>query len=128
MSRIGHWLVHQSVTHLLRIACVAALLALSLMAYSVISLKPLPVVFAMSVGHGIGIFAFLCYLLAVILDTRRSTPRPSAAPSPPAERAKAAKDSSPPEDPAEDEGEDDEGEDDESAEDDENAEDAPERA
>ncbi|MCA9646885.1 MAG: hypothetical protein H6718_01430 [Polyangiaceae bacterium] len=98
MSRVGHWLVHQSVTHLLRMACVAALIALSLMSYSVISLKPLPVIFAMSVGHGIGIFAFLCYLLAVILDTRRSAPRTSAAPSPPkkkpseAARADAAED------------------------------------
>ena len=98
MSRIGYWLVHQSVSHLIRVACVAALIALSLMAYSVISLKPLPVIFAMSVGHGIGIFAFLCYLLAVILDTRRASAGTTSASSPPpnpaASEAKAAKSSS----------------------------------
>lgn len=93
MSRVGHWLVHQSVSHLIRIACVAALIALSLMAYSVISLKPLPVVFAMSVGHGIGVFAFVCYLLAVILDARRSTPATGSASLPPKRPAEDADDS-----------------------------------
>ena len=41
------------------------------MSYSIISPRPLPVVFAMSVGQGIGILAFLCYLLAVVIDVGR---------------------------------------------------------
>lgn len=84
MKRFYRWLVHQSVPHLIRVACFAALIALSSMAYSVISLKPLPVIFAMSVGHAIGVFAFLLYLLAVILDTQRASVEPhGAAPPPP---------------------------------------------
>lgn len=84
MKRFYRWLVHQSVPHLIRVACFAALIALGSMAYSVISLKPLPVIFAMSVGHAIGVFAFLLYLLAVILDTQRGSVEPhGAAPPPP---------------------------------------------
>lgn len=76
MRRLYRWLVQRSVPHLIRAACVVGLVALSSMAYSVISLKPLPVIFAMSVGHAIGIFAFSLYLLAVLLDTQRRPTEP----------------------------------------------------
>lgn len=60
-----------SVLRLTRLACVFALFGLATMAYSVLVPKPLPVIFAMSVGHGFGAVAFVCYLLAVVLDAAR---------------------------------------------------------
>lgn len=63
----------QSVTQLTRFACILALLALAMMAYSVISPRPLPVILAMSVGHAVGGAAFAAYLLAVILDTAKAS-------------------------------------------------------
>lgn len=64
-------LAHRSVTHLTRTAAVLALVALAIIAFSVIFPRPLAVVFAMSVGHVIGGAAFVCYLLAVVLDVSR---------------------------------------------------------
>lgn len=64
----------KSVTVLTRTACWLALVALAVMSYSIISPRPLPVIFAMSVGQGIGIFAFLCYLLAVLIDVGQRPP------------------------------------------------------
>jgi len=58
----------QSVTHLVRLACVLALVGLAVMVLSVIYPVPILVIFAMSLGHVIGIAAFACYLLAVLLD------------------------------------------------------------
>ena len=72
----------RSVTRLTRMACWLALAGLAVMSYSIISPRPLPVIFAMSVGQGIGILAFLCYLLAVVLDIRRHPPRASLPPGP----------------------------------------------
>lgn len=76
-------LEHSSVRHLSRLAAVLALSGLALMAYSILFPRPLAVILAMSVGHGIGIAAFLCYLLAVILDVARSTPPPDSLAPPP---------------------------------------------
>ena len=59
-----------SVTALTRAACVFALLGLSLMSYSIIDPRAIPVIAAMSVGHVFGISAFVCYLLAIVLDLR----------------------------------------------------------
>ena len=64
-------LLGNSVTRLTRTACWLALAGLAAMSYSIISPRPLPVIFAMSVGQGIGILAFLCYLLAVVIDVGR---------------------------------------------------------
>jgi tetrahydromethanopterin S-methyltransferase subunit E len=72
----------KSVTRLTRLACWLALAGLATMSYSIISPRPLPVIFAMSVGQGIGILAFLCYLLAVVLDVGRHPPRSSLPPGP----------------------------------------------
>jgi hypothetical protein len=72
----------KSVTRLTRLSCWLALAGLVAMSYSIISPRPLPVVFAMSVGQGIGILAFLCYLLAVVLDVARQPARSSLPPGP----------------------------------------------
>jgi hypothetical protein len=61
-------LLRRSVLELLRLACVLALLALALITYSALDPTPLPVIFAMSVGHVIGGTAFACYLVSIVLD------------------------------------------------------------
>lgn len=61
----------RSVRGLVRLACLLALAGLLVLCFSVIVPRPIPVIFAMSAGHAIGIAAFLCYLLAVVLDTAR---------------------------------------------------------
>lgn len=88
-------LLERSVVGLLRVASVLALIGLALMGLSVAWPRPLPVIVALSVGHALGIGAFLCYLLAVVVDARRFAPleprasaqAPSPAPAPPAEAA-----------------------------------------
>jgi hypothetical protein len=75
----------RSVRGLIRLACVLALAGLFVLCFSVIVPRPIPVIFAMSVGHGIGIAAFLCYLLAVVLDAaRREGTAPGGSSVPPA--------------------------------------------
>jgi hypothetical protein len=59
-----------SVITLTRAACVFALVGLSLMSYSIVDPRAIPVITAMSVGHVFGIGAFICYGLAVVLDMR----------------------------------------------------------
>jgi hypothetical protein len=59
-----------SVLTLTRLACAFALLGLSLMSYSIVDPRAIPVITAMSVGHVLGISAFACYLLAIVLDLR----------------------------------------------------------
>jgi hypothetical protein len=51
-------------------ACVLCLLGLASMVWSVLDPRPVPVMFAMSVGQGLGILSFLCYLAAILLDLR----------------------------------------------------------
>lgn len=70
----------RSVSELVRLACVLALIGLAIMCYSVLSPRALPVIGAMSIGHAIGGAAFLCYLLAVIVDQARRPPRPDSFP------------------------------------------------
>ncbi len=86
MSIFGR-VLHSSVLSLTRAACVFALLGLGLMAYSLLDARAIPVIVAMSVGHGFGFAAFGCYLLAIVLDARRNR---AAEPTPP--RAKSAPD------------------------------------
>jgi hypothetical protein len=62
--------LHGSVLKITRAACIFALLGLGMMAYSIVNPSAIPVIAAMSVGHVFGISAFLCYLLAVVLDVR----------------------------------------------------------
>jgi hypothetical protein len=72
--KLLEYIARRSVESLVRVACVLALLALAMICYSVLSPRPLPVILAMSVGHGVGGMALICYVLAVALDAagRRS--------------------------------------------------------
>ena len=79
-------LMAHSVETLTRLACIVGLIALAIMAASVIHPGPLLVIFATSVGQMIGGFAVLCYFLAVVMDVRRA--RRSI---PPASRADASR-------------------------------------
>jgi hypothetical protein len=73
-------LAKQHTSVVLRIACVLAIAGLSIMMTSVVFPRPLIVIAAMSIGHGLGIGAFACYLLAVVLDASRAPTRFSSAP------------------------------------------------
>jgi hypothetical protein len=61
----------RSVTGLTRVACVLALLGLAIMLYPLLFPGALTVVLSMALGHTLGIAAFVCYLLAVVLDLAR---------------------------------------------------------
>jgi hypothetical protein len=61
-------LVRQSVGHLVRIACVLALIALAIMVFGLFYPRPLNVVLSMSLGHVVGFAAAACYLVAIVLD------------------------------------------------------------
>lgn len=74
MNRITRTLAQRSVTRLIQVACVLALAGLALLAWSILDPSPLPVIAAMSVGQGLGVAAFLCYLVAVLVDLVRRTP------------------------------------------------------
>lgn len=68
-------LARRGVTGLVRLSCYFALAALAIMAFAVISGKPLPVILSMSVGHGIGVVSILCFFLAVLMDAMPGAPR-----------------------------------------------------
>ena len=70
-----------SVVALTRAACLFALAALSLMPYSILDPRAIPVIAAMSVGHALGIAAFACYSMAIVLDIRNRS-RADSAPAP----------------------------------------------
>ena len=59
-------------TQILRLACVCALAALGMMAWSLFDPRPLPVVAAMSVGQVLGTLSFLSFLYVVAMDLRRT--------------------------------------------------------
>jgi hypothetical protein len=82
-------ILHQSVGHLTRLAAVLALVGLAIMVLSILWPRPLPVILAMSAGHMVGILAFFCYLLAVVIDVSRAPAR-SSFPPPPGEPPPAA--------------------------------------
>jgi hypothetical protein len=83
--------MEQSVETLTRLACIVGLVALAVMAASIIHPGPLLIIFATSVGQAIGGFAVLCYFLAVIMDVKRS--RRSMAPKPPSDANSATRSS-----------------------------------
>ena len=72
----------RSVISLIRLACWIALVGLAVMAASILDPAPLTVIFAMSVGQVIGIIAFLCYLLSILMDVIRGVDHPPDAPGP----------------------------------------------
>ncbi len=57
---------------LLRVACVMAIVALALMAWSMLDPRPLPVLVAMSAGQALGTVSFLIFLAVVVSDLRRA--------------------------------------------------------
>jgi hypothetical protein len=61
----------RSVAELTRVACVLALLGLVVMIYPLLFPGALTVVLSMALGHTLGVAAFACYLLAVVLDLAR---------------------------------------------------------
>ena len=61
----------RSVAELTRVACVLALLGLSVMVFPLLFPSAIALVLAIGVGHVIGIAAFGVYLLAVIFDLAR---------------------------------------------------------
>jgi hypothetical protein len=61
----------RSVTELTRVACVLALLGLSVMVFPLLFPSAIGLVLSIGVGHMIGIAAFGVYLLAVIFDLAR---------------------------------------------------------
>lgn len=60
----------------LRASAVLTLVALALMAWSMLEPTPLPVMLAMTVGQGLGSLAFGLYLYVVIGDLRRARRAP----------------------------------------------------
>lgn len=64
------WLrvARRSVAELTRVACLLALLGLLVMIYPLLFPSALGVVLSMAAGHALGIAAFACYLLAVVID------------------------------------------------------------
>jgi hypothetical protein len=64
-------LMGRGVENLIRLACVSALVGLAVMMVSIVYPAPLLVIFAMSGGQVIGVFAVLCYALAIVLDQKQ---------------------------------------------------------
>jgi peptidoglycan/LPS O-acetylase OafA/YrhL len=56
------------------LACVSALAALAMMAWSLFDPRPLQVIGAMSVGQAVGTLSFALYLYVVIADLRGRAP------------------------------------------------------
>jgi hypothetical protein len=77
-----HRLRKQSVTGMARLACWVALVGLAVLCASIIYPMPLLIIFATSIGQVIGIVAFLCYLLSVLMDVVRGTDHAADAPGP----------------------------------------------
>lgn len=56
------------VRRLIQAACVLTLVALTMMAVSILRPTVLPVVLAMSVGQGLGVLGLLCFIAAIVAD------------------------------------------------------------
>lgn len=57
---------------LLRLSAIFTILGLALMVWSLLAPTPLPVMLAMSVGQVFGTMAFGMYLIAIVIDLRRT--------------------------------------------------------
>jgi hypothetical protein len=57
-------------------ACVCALAALAMMAWSLFDPRPVPVIAAMSIGQVLGTLSFLSFLYVVAKDLRRPKTSP----------------------------------------------------
>lgn len=63
---------HVHVKKLVLLSSICTLVALGLMALSLLSPKPIFLVLAMSVGQAIGALSFAMYLLAIALDLQKA--------------------------------------------------------
>ena len=61
-------LIHRRARGILVIASIMTLVGLALMVWSMAEPTPMPVILAMSVGQGLGIFAFLLFGGVVLVD------------------------------------------------------------
>jgi hypothetical protein len=94
-------LISRRTRGLLVAASIMTLIGLALMVWSMAQPTPMPVILAMSVGQGLGIFAFLLFGIVVLVDQLRkqreagahdaatSNGVPEAAPEPPAPAARS---------------------------------------
>jgi peptidoglycan/LPS O-acetylase OafA/YrhL len=57
---------------ILQAACVLALVALAMIAWSLFDPRPIPVILAMSVGQGLGTASFAAFLWVVVVEVRRA--------------------------------------------------------
>jgi hypothetical protein len=80
-------ILHRAPATLARIAGVFTLVALAMMAFSILVPKPLPIILAMSLGQVVGLAGFGFYFLAVVIDIARR-PRGSSLPPPRAPETK----------------------------------------
>jgi hypothetical protein len=69
------------------LACVLALFALSLVVWSLLDPRPIPVIVAMSVGQVIGTLSFAAFLVTVVRDLRPRERSVAAEPGKPRARA-----------------------------------------
>jgi hypothetical protein len=72
----------RSLIGMIRLACWIGLVALAVMVASILYPMPLLIIFATSVGQMIGIAAFLCYLLSILMDIVRGADHAPDAPGP----------------------------------------------
>jgi hypothetical protein len=72
MKRLVRRIARIDSQRLLRASAVLTMLALALMAWSMVQPTPLPVMLAMTVGQSIGTIAFAIYGLVIVKDLRRA--------------------------------------------------------
>jgi hypothetical protein len=70
-------------SRVLQAACILALIALSLMVWSVLQPTPMPVMVAMSVGQVFGTLSLGAFLFVVVADVRKAHLERAPASSPP---------------------------------------------
>jgi hypothetical protein len=71
----AHWWTRVASTsspRVLDIACIVALVALVLIAWSMFDPAPVPVILAMSIAQVLGTMSFAAFLLVVVRDLRRA--------------------------------------------------------
>jgi len=67
----------------LRAAAVVGLCGLACLVWALLDPRPIPVVFAMSVGQGLGATSLLLYVVVVLSEVRRAPPPPPDPHDPP---------------------------------------------
>jgi len=69
--KLRQWLTRWSSERWVKLACWLAIPSLSMMAWSVLVPTVVPVLLGMSLGQGLGVLAFSCYLLGILSDALR---------------------------------------------------------